>query len=75
MKNQKNKEKKIDDKVTIDITISPDTPGADNCNASAQDAGSTDSNSPYSLRNRKFAPYSTNTMKNQKKKENKIDNK
>ena len=67
--NHKKKEKKIDDKVTID------NPDADTPNASAQDSGSTESYPPYSLINRKFAPYSTTTTKNQKKKENKIGDK
>ena len=53
----------------------PDAPDADTPNDSAQDAGFADFNSPYSLRNHKFAPYSTNTMKNQENKENKIDDK
>ena len=52
-----------------------DTSGADTPNSPAQYDGSTNSYLPYSLRNRKFSPYSTNTMKNQKKKENKIDEK
>ena len=72
MKNQKKKENKIYDKVTINTTPFPDVPGSDTPNASAQDYGSADSNSPYSLRNHKVALYSTTTMKNQKKKENKI---
>ena len=46
----------------------PDVPGAYTPNASAQYAGSTDSNSPYSSRNCKLAPYSATTTKNQKKK-------
>ena len=54
----------MDDNDTIDTTPAPDTPDADTPNAAAQYSGSTDSSSPYSLRNRKFAPYSTNTMKN-----------
>ena len=73
--NQKNKEKKIDNKVTIDTNPAPNAPGDDTPNISYQDDGSIDSNYPYSLRNRKFAPYSTNTIKNQKKEENKIDDK
>ena len=74
-KNQKKKENKIGDNNTIDITPAPDATGDDTPNASALDSGSTDSNNPYSLRNCKFAPYSTTTMKNQKNKENKIDDK
>ena len=66
------KENKINDKVTIDTTPVSDVPDVDTPNASIQDAGSTDSCLPYSLRTRKFTPYSTNTMKNQKKKEHKI---
>ena len=62
----------MDNKNTIDTNPSPYAPYADTPNASARDSGSTDSNSPYSLINRKFPPYSTDTMKNQKKKENKI---
>ena len=61
------------DKDTIYTTPTLDTPGSDTPNASAQDSGSTDSNSQYSLRNHKLAPYSTTTMKNQKKKKKKID--
>ena len=75
MKNQKKKENNIDDKVTIDTTPVTKSTGKDTPNASAQYSGSTDSYLPYSLRNHKFVPYSTNTMKNQKKKENKIDDK
>ena len=62
----------IYDKDTIDSTPAPDAPYSDNPNYAAQDYVSTNSNSPYSLRKRKFAPYSINTMKIQKKKENKI---
>ena len=61
------------DKDTINATPAPNAPNSDNPDAVAQYYGSADSNSPYSLRNLKFPPYSTNTMKNQKKKENKID--
>ena len=43
MNYQKKKENKINDKVKINSTTSPDTP-----NASDQDDGSTDSNSPFS---------------------------
>ena len=75
MKIQKKEENKINDKVTINNPPDPKAPVADTPNASAQDAGSTDSYLPYSLRNHKFASYSTNTMKNQKKKETKIDDK
>ena len=53
----------------------PKAPGSDTPNSYSQDDGSTDFNSPYSLRNRKFAPYCTTAMKNQRKRENKIDNK
>ena len=67
--------KKISDKDTIDTTPSYDVPNNDNNNATTQDYGSNDSNSPYSLRNRIFAPYSTTTIKNQKKNKNKIDDK
>ena len=74
-KNHKKKEKEIDDKFTINTTPAPDTPGSHITNAYAQDAGSAGSNSPYSLRNSKFTPYSKNTMKNQKKKDHKIDDK
>ena len=59
-------------KDTINTTPDPGAPNADNPDTSAQDSGSGDSSSPYSLRNFKYAPYSTNTMKNQKKKEKKI---
>ena len=63
------------DKDTIKTTTDPYSPGADNLNAAAQDSGSTDSNSPYSLRNCKIPPYPTTNMKNHKKKETKIDDK
>ena len=53
----------------------PNAPNDDTSNTSSQDAGSTNSYLPYSFRNRKFPPYSTTTMKNQKKKENRIDDK
>ena len=75
MKNQKNKGKKIDDKVTIIATPVPDAPDADTPNASAQDDGSADSNTPYLLINRKFSPYSTTTIKKTENKENKFDEK
>ena len=65
----------IADKDTIDNTLAPVAPDADTPDADAQDAWSTDPNSPYSLRNRKFPPYSINTTINQKKKEKKIDDK
>ena len=39
-------------------------PNNNNPNDFAQDASSTNSYLPYLLRNRKFAPYFTNTMKN-----------
>ena len=66
---------KMADNNKISATSDPDAPDADNPNSLSQDSGSTDSNSPYSLINRKFAPYSTNTIKNQRKEENKIDDK
>ena len=56
------------DKDTVDTTPAPKSPNADTPAAAAQYIFSTDSNSPYSWRNIKFAPYSTNTMKNPKKK-------
>ena len=59
----------------IDTTPEPDAPRADTPDTVAQDAGSNDSNSPYLLINRKFAPYSTNTMKTRKIWKIKIDNK
>ena len=62
------------DKDTIGKNPSPGAPDADNLNAAAQYDGFTDSDSPYLLINRIFPPYSTNTMKNQKKRE-KIDDK
>ena len=65
----------MSDKDTINATHSPDATNDDNLDSVSQDSGSTDSNSPYSLRNRKFAPYSANTTKNQKKKGNNIDDK
>ena len=54
----------MSDEYIIDTTPDPydDTP-----DAYAQYYGSNDSNSPYSLRNRKFFPYSTNTMKKKEK--------
>ena len=75
MKNHKIKENKLDDKVTIETLPAPDAPITDTHNDYAKDSVSTNSYIPYSLINCKFAPYSTNTMKNQKKKENKIDDK
>ena len=57
------------------IKLQSTTPTLIPPNASAQDSGSTESYPPYSLINRKFAPYSTTTTKNQKKKENKIGDK
>ena len=39
------------DKVKIDTTPAPNAPDYDTSNAAAQDSGSTESNSPYSLRN------------------------
>ena len=59
--------KNMADKDTINTTPSPHVPDADITDAAAQDDGCTGSNSPYSLRNYKFPPYSTNTTKNQKK--------
>ena len=47
MKNQKIKENKIDDKVTIGATPATDKPNPYTPNASAQYDGSNDSNSPY----------------------------
>ena len=58
----------MDDKDTIDNPPNPDAPDAYTPKASVQDTGSTAHNSPYSFRNRKFDPYSTNTTKTQKKK-------
>ena len=55
------------DKEIIYTSPAPDSIDADTPNAIAQYSGSTDSNSPYSLRNHKFAPYSTNTMKTKKR--------
>ena len=66
---------KMADKETIYTTPDPKSQYADTPNACAQDYDSTDSNLPYSLRNCKFATYSTNTMKNLKNKENEIDDK
>ena len=59
----------------INTNPDPDAPDTDIPENASQDSGSTDSNSPYSLINCKFAPYSATTMKNQKNKENKIDSK
>ena len=75
MKNQKNRENKIEDKETFDTPSYPDAPDADTTNASTQNTGFTDSFLPYSSRNCKFTSYSTNTTKNQKKREMKIDDK
>ena len=63
------------DKDTVNTIPVLDLPDADTPNAGTQDSGSADSNSPYLLINHKFTPYSTNTMKNQKKRGNKIDDK
>ena len=63
------------DKDTIDTTPSPDEPNYNTADAATQDAGSTESNSSFSLINHKLAPYSITTTKNQKKKEKKIDDK
>ena len=73
--NQKKKEKKSDDNVTIHTSPINDTTGTDTLNYFSQDNSSTDSNYPYSFRYRKFSPYSTDTMKYWKNKENKIDDK
>ena len=67
--------KNMADKEKIDTTYAPDAPNADNPDAATKDDGSTESNSPYSSRNHKLTPYSTNTTENQKKKEKKIDDK
>ena len=75
MKNHKRKEKKIDDKFTNYATRKTNLPFTDTPIFSSQDAGSIDSNYPYPLINCKFVPYSTTAIKNQKKKENKIDDK
>ena len=56
--------KKMADKEKIDATPDPNAPDDHTPNTADQDDGSTDSNYPYLLINRKFAPYSTNTMKN-----------
>ena len=64
--------KKIDDRVTTDTTPAPYLPDSDTPNTSAQYNGSTDSNSPHSLINQKFAPNSTTTLKNWKNKEIKL---
>ena len=53
--------KNMADKYTTGTTPDYDAPNADNPDAYAQDYGFTDSNSPYSLRNRKFTPYYTDT--------------
>ena len=55
--------KNMDDKDTIDTTTDYNVPEANTFNSATQYSGSTDSNSPYSLINRKFAPYSTSTSK------------
>ena len=67
--------KNMADKYTVDdapYPKSPDAPNDDTSDSAAQDAGPTNSNSPNSLRNRKFAPYSTNTMKTRKRRERKL---
>ena len=66
MKNQKKKENKIYDKVTIDPPLPPTHPMLIPPNASAQYYVSNDSYLPYLLINRKFAPYSTNARKTRK---------
>ena len=48
--------KNIPDKDTINTTPDPKAPDAYSPNAASQYVGSTDSNSPYSLINRKFSP-------------------
>ena len=48
--------KKIVDNDTIENTPTPDAPGYDTPDSASQYSGSNDSNSPYSLRNLKFAP-------------------
>ena len=63
-KDHKMKEKIIDDKVTIDTTLYPDKPGADNPNYFAQYSGSTGSYLPYSMRNcNQYCKISPNTKK------------
>ena len=47
---------KMADNNKISATSDPDAPDADNPNSLSQDSGSTDSNSPYSLRNCKVVP-------------------
>ena len=66
MKNQKKKENKIDDKVTIGTTPDPDATSAYTPNASTQDYVSTVSNSKYSLRNANLPPTSPPRQKNRK---------
>ena len=63
------------DKDTLNTPPATNAPDDNTPNADVQNAGSTDSSSPHSLINHKLTPYSTNTMKNQKKKEKKIDDK
>ena len=65
----------MDDKDTIETYPDPDTPDIDTTDVAAHNIGSTDSNFLYSLGNHKFAPYYTNTTKNQKKEGKTIDDK
>ena len=44
------------DKDTIDTTLASDEPETDTLDAAAQDAGSTESNSPYSFEKSQFPP-------------------
>ena len=60
------------DKDTIDTTPATNALETDTPEYSSQYAGSTDSNSPYSLRNHKFTPYSTKTTKNRKRRKGKL---
>ena len=46
----------MDDKETVNNTPASNTPDADNPDTAAQNSGSTDSNTPYSLRQWKLAP-------------------
>ena len=71
MENQKKKKNKIDYKVTIVTPPAPEASDADTPKNYAQDDVSTKSCIPYSLKNFKLVPYSTNTMENQKIKKGK----
>ena len=51
------------DKDTIDTNHFPNAPNSNTPGAATKYFGSTDSNSQNSMGNRKFAPYSTNRMK------------